>query len=98
MLNNKECHTEIIDSFKLSNGMIVAFIECADGKLPDSIILENHQHKKWKIKRYLQTTNSLEGYEKIKQQEMKNIFQYELEGIYHRDKPGIGDRLITTKD
>ena len=98
LLNNKESLSEITDSYRLSNNMIIAFIEFSGGKLPDSTILENYQRKKWRIKRYFQTMGSIEANEKIKQQEEKNIFQYELEGIEHSDKPTIGDSLKTIKN
>ena len=77
--------------------MIIVFIEFGGGKLPESTILENYQRKKWRVKRYFQTTTSVEGYQKIKEQEEENIFQYELEGQGHADKPTIGDRLKTMK-
>src|SRR5262245_3812260 len=78
---------EVYDSYKLSNGKIIAFLKSNSGKIPSSTLLEDEFARRWMVKQYFWTTNSPEGYEKIRTEEEQNIFQYILTGINHQDKP-----------
>lgn len=98
LLENKDHVVEIIDSYKLSDDRLIAFINSDDGKLDDSTILQDYQRKKWMIKGYLHVHGSIKNYETIKQQETENTFQYVIEGIGHTEKPVKGERLKVFKN
>ncbi len=77
----------VTDSFKLSFGRIVVFLQCAEGRLPEGTVLEDAHKKQWKATRYYQPFSSLGGYELLKQREANNIYEHYLDGIGHDDKP-----------
>lgn len=91
---------EVIDSFKLSDGRIIAFLKCYPGKfnLVDQVILADDSNKRWNVRQYLIVFGSPEGQEKILKQESENIFQYLLSGIGHLDKPVKGSSLRALKN
>lgn len=96
--SNSKYYINVIESFKLSNGMIIAFLKSKDGKIPDDSILEDSFGSKWKIKQYLRVTGSIYTYEKIDKEEAQNIFQYLLEGLNQNDKPTVGSYLGIIKN
>ncbi len=96
--SNSKYYIEVIESFKLSNGMIIAFLKSKDGKIPDDSILEDSFGSKWKIKQYLRVTGSIDTYEKTDKEEAQNIFQYLLEGLNQNDKPTVGSYLGIIKN
>lgn len=90
--NTKYC-VDVIESYKLSDGKIIAFLKSKDGKIPDQSILEDSFGSQWKIKQYLRVTGSIATYEKIDKEEAQNIFQYLLEAVNQNDKPIEGTKL-----
>jgi hypothetical protein len=84
------------ESFKFSDGRIIAFLHSKEGKLAPSTFLKDDSGKIWQVQQYYLTTNSTEGYEKIRTEEAQNIFQYILIAIDHNDKP-TKCSLLTTK-
>jgi len=98
LLENKNNSAEVMESYKLSDGRLIAFISSKNGKLEDFSILEDMQKKRWQIKAYLTVYGNPESYERIKRQESENTFQYLLEGIKHADKPLKGDYLKVYKN
>lgn len=98
LLENKHNLVEVIDSFKFSDGRLIAFIKSDCGKLTDSTILENYQKIKWKIKSSLHVMGSIKTYEIIKQQEEDNTFQYLLEELGHTEKPAKGEQMRLIKN
>ncbi|RYE57893.1 MAG: hypothetical protein EOP48_04820 [Sphingobacteriales bacterium] len=93
LLENKKNLVEVVDSYLLSDGRMIAFIKADSGKLADGITLENFHKRMWRIKQYLQVWGSIDTYEIIQRQEKENTFQYLLEGLGHLDKPEKDDRL-----
>jgi hypothetical protein len=91
--NNQKNYIYVIESYKLSDGTIIAFLKSENGKLSDQSILEDKAGHQWKIKCYFWTTGSPESYVKIKSEEAQNIFQYLLEGININEKPTKAARL-----
>jgi len=96
--SNSKYYIDVIESYKLSNGMIIAFLKSKDGKIPDHSILEDSFGSKWKIKKYLRVTGSIETYEKTDKEEAQNIFQYLLAGVNQNDKPTVGSYLGIIKN
>ena len=94
MANNLKNHIYVIDSYKLSDGRIIAFLKSGNGKLFEQSILEDEAGHRWTIKCYFWTTGSPESYEKIKLEEAQNIFQYLLEDININEKPTKSSKLI----
>lgn len=90
-------HVEVIESFKLSNDLIIAFLKCYPGKLDGPLELTDDTDKKWTLKRYLVTTGSIETYEKIRNEGKENIFQYQLEPKGHDDSPIKSSKLRIVK-
>ncbi len=90
-------HVEVIESYQLSNGHMIAFLKCYAGKLDGPLKLTDDANKKWILKRYLTVTGSFETYEKTSQQEKENIFQYLLEPQDHDTKPTEGSKLSIYK-
>jgi hypothetical protein len=84
---------EVYNSYKFSDGMIVAFLKSTAGKIPSSTLLNDEAGREWMVKQYLWTTNSPEGYERTRSEEQQNIFQYHLLGINQQDKPTKGSFL-----
>ena len=66
MANNLKNHIYVIDSYKLSDGRIIAFLKSGNGKLFEQSILEDEAGHRWTIKCYFWTTGSPESYEKNK--------------------------------
>ena len=93
LIENKGNLVEMVDSYLLSDGKLIASINSGFGKLADGTILENAQNKKWRIKQLHQVWGSIETYEIIQRAENENTFQYLLEGIEHENKPEKGTRL-----
>jgi hypothetical protein len=91
-------YVEVTESFKLSNDRIIAFLKCYPGKLDGPLELTDDTDKKWILKRFLVTTGSIETYEKTREEEKENIFQYELEPKGHDGKPIKGSKLRITKN
>lgn len=83
------------ESYKFSDGRIIAFLKCNPGKFErlEKITLKDSTNKMWNVKQYITTYGSIEGYEKIQKLELENIFQYLLSGINHQDKPEVGSSL-----
>jgi hypothetical protein len=84
---------EVYESYKFSDGMIVAFLKSTAGKIPLSTLLKDEAGREWMVKQYIWTTNSPDGYERIRSEEQQNIFQYYLLGINQDDKPTKGSFL-----
>lgn len=84
---------KVYDSYKFSDGRIVAFLKSSYGKLPDQTFLEDGFGRRWKIRQYFWTTGSVQTYEKKEREEAENIFQYLLEGINQNEKPTKGEIL-----
>lgn len=78
---------EVFDSYKFSDGRILACLKSFSGKLPDQTVLKDSSGNQWKIKQYFWTTGSIETYEKREKEEAGNIFQYLIEGISQNEKP-----------
>lgn len=78
---------EVIDSFNLSNGKIVAFLKWRNGKLAVGTLLDSLNGKSWSVKQYIRVTGSFASYEKTVQQEINCIFQYLLEPLNEAEKP-----------
>jgi hypothetical protein len=92
---------KVLESFKLSDGRIIAFLKCCSGKfenIVDIVLSDSLTSKRWKVRQYLFTYGSVEGYEKIQKQETENVFQYLLLGIDHQDKPEVGASLQVLKN
>ena len=87
----------VYDSYKFSDGRIVAILKSFDGKLPNETVLEDSAGNKWKIKQYFWTTGSIEAYKKREEEEKQNIFQYLLEGVNLSEKPMKGITLNILK-
>jgi len=88
---------EVYDSYKFSDGRIVAFLKSFRGKLPNQTILEDNSENRWKILQYFLTTGSIEAYEEKAKQEASNIFQYLIEGINQNEKPVKGAILTVVE-
>lgn len=84
---------KVIESYKFSDGRIIAFLKCDKGKLSSGTILHDSNGRQWRIKQYLWTTGSVATYEKRSEEEGENIFQYLLDGLEHGDKPIINTSL-----
>ena len=98
LLENKDNVAEVIDSFLLSDGSLIAFLNSPKGKLTESTVLENYYKKKWIIKEYVHAYGSIESCEKIKVEEKENTFQYLIVGVEHYDKPDKGETLKIVKN
>ncbi|MBO9564080.1 MAG: hypothetical protein J7621_14950 [Niastella sp.] len=88
---------EVIESYQLSNGHMVAFLKCYVGKLDGPLELTDDANKKWILKRYAIVTGSFETHEKTIRQEKENIFQYLIEPQGHDTKPTEGSKLSIYK-
>lgn len=98
ILELRDDHVEVIDSFKLSDGRIITLLKCYPGKLERQLELADDINKKWVLRQYLIITGSFDTYEKIRKEEKENIFQYLLEPQGHDTKPIKGSKLrITTR-
>jgi len=84
---------EVIDSFKISDGRLLAFLQYDGGKMSNLTTLEDESGRQWRIRHYVRTTGGFESYQKIEKDEAQNIFQYLLEGIDHYDKPTKDSKL-----
>ena len=91
MLENKRNLAEVTDSFLLSDGRLIAFLNSPRGKLNDSTVLQNAQKKEWIVKQYAIVFGTVETRKKIEQEEQENTFQYLIGGIGHSDKPEKGE-------
>ncbi len=90
----KNIHSiEVYDSYKFSDGRILAFLKSFSGKLPDQTFLEDGLGSRWKISQYFWTTGSIDAHKKRDKEEAENIFQYLLEGINQTEKPTKGISL-----
>ena len=96
MLDDKNYLVEVYDSYKFSDGRIIAFLRFTGGKIPASTLLEDESGRQWRVQQYYWTTNSPEDYEKILTEEEQNIFQYILEALNHQDKP-VKDSVLKIK-
>jgi hypothetical protein len=86
-------YVDVIASFKLSIGKMLAFLKCYPGKYEEEYILEDSSKKQWILKKYLFVTGSVETYEKTRKEESENIFQYLIQPVGHEEKPTVGTRL-----
>jgi hypothetical protein len=84
---------DVYDSYKFSDGRIVAFLKSPHGKLPNQTVLADSTGCQWAIKQYFRVTGSVETYEKTEVEEAQNIFQYLLEGLNQKEKPAKGSKL-----
>jgi hypothetical protein len=84
---------EVIDSFKFSDGRLLAFLKYDRGKMSNLTTLEDASGRQWKVTQYVRTTGSVEHYQKTDEEEAQNIFQYLLEGIGHQEKPMKDSKL-----
>lgn len=94
---SNESFIDVYESYKFSDGRIVAFLKSPDCKIPTLTILEDDSGSQWRIKQYFWTTGSAEAYEKTEKEESQNIFQYLLEGINQNEKPTKGSKLKTIR-
>lgn len=90
-------YVEIIESYNAAEN-IICFIKCYAGKLDNGFILSDNQNKSWTVKQYLTVFGSIKTYDKIQEQESKNIFQYVLEGKGHSDKPLENTKIRVSKN
>lgn len=86
-------YVDVIDSYDLSTGKMIAFLKCYPGKYEEVYVLEDSTLRRWVLKEYLVITGSVDTYEKIKTQEKENIFQYWIQPVGHNEKPEAGTRL-----
>ena len=77
----------VIESYKLSDGKIIAFLKYDQGKLPVGTILCDTDGKQWQVKQYFWRTGSIAYYRERTEEEAQNIFQYLLDGHKHGEKP-----------
>jgi hypothetical protein len=80
---------KVISSFKLSSGLIIVFLKWKKGKLANGTMLNNLNGERWVVKQYLRVTGSFQTYEKTREEEKDNIFQYLLDPISEIAKPEI---------
>jgi hypothetical protein len=90
-------YVEVVESFKFSNGKIIAMLQCYPGKLDGSLELSDTSGRRWILKCEIKATGSYEAYEKDEDNAKKNIFQYLLEPIDHAGKPLKDDKLKIIK-
>lgn len=89
-------YVEVIESFKLSDDRIIAFLQCYPGKLDGPLMLTDVVGRKWVLKYEMKVWGSYDTYEKIRNEGEKNIFQYLLEPVNHELKPSRNDKLKIT--
>lgn len=91
-------YVEVIESFKLSDDRIIAFLQCYPGKLDGPLMLTDVLGRKWVLKYEMKVSGSYDTYEKISNAGKKNIYQYLLESVNHEFKPLKNDKLKITKE